>query len=101
MNRDRELICPKCGNSIFIYDKETVCYCKNCKNDFRVIKENDIFSLDPVIVKEKKEKSSNSIVFFTILIIIAIGFFVFFYYLNDINNDNVDSNHGDIPISNK
>ena len=104
MKRSRELICPKCGNSIYIYDKETFCYCKNCKKDYQVIKEYDEFSLSPVETKDKSVKSKNNNYLYVILIIFINLLLLFYAYTNGffdnyINNNN--NNHGDVPISNK
>ena len=102
MKRNRELICPKCGNSIFIYEKETFCYCKNCKKDYQVIKEYDEFSLSPVETIDKSIKNSNMLYIFLIVFInLLLLFFAYSngFFDNYINNNN--DNHGDVPISNK
>ena len=104
MKRSRELKCPKCRNSIYIYDKESYCYCKNCKKDYQVIKENDEFSLSPVEIKDKSLKSNNINVLNVILIIFVILSLLLYAYANgffDNYIDNDTNNHGDVPITYK
>ena len=105
MKRSRELRCPDCGNTIFIYDKETFCYCKKCKKDYQVIKEKDQFSLVPAIVKNKNSSfyTSNTIKFFLIIFILIIlfGFILYFYYSKNISDNDVINNNGDVPITNR
>ena len=96
LKRSREMICPKCGNPIFIYDKETYCYCKKCKKDFRIDKKDDGFSLSPVVVKDKTiRKNFNN--FIIILFIFIVGLLFLIYFIHYIDNNT--NKNGDVPIN--
>ena len=78
MYKDIIVVCPDCNNPIYIYNKETVCFCKKCKNDYRIIKNEGNITLEKVINIEKKGEASKKATYSHYLF--AFILFIFFCF---------------------
>ena len=74
MKKNIELRCPLCGSSINVYEKESFCYCKQCKKDFQITREgfDHSYTLSPVNVRDKSIYKPNYLIIFTVVICLAI-----------------------------
>ena len=103
MNKDIIVVCPDCNNPIYIYDKETVCFCKKCKNDYRISKDDNGYNLERVENIDKDKALAKyrlrkyNIMSFFLIILLAIGALIFSvlvvvindpYIRNQYNNNN-------------
>ena len=83
MKKDIIVVCPDCNNPIYIYDKETVCFCKKCKSDYKITRNDNGYNLERVenIDKDKALAKNRlrkyNIMSFFLIILLAIGALIF------------------------